>query len=858
MKQLTFYALLVLCLSAFQLEANPVKYLDYYEEARHLFVAAEVEQNIENLAKKSNRQYFELDFVDKKNGDFSIVYKAEEAKMATKIGFLTNLWKYYYKIDKGHSLKFWLKTSGQELSDSWKVTFIDANRKKATTTLKKTNTKGQWREMSISIKDIAETKDFNINEIKLVEFETGNFSNDATVKFDFVRYESASGEVIGITDKTIAQRVEEQKATKEIRIKEAFESSSKGTQWGVEAFAMLYLNKDVAKANEIIREYIKERGLINTWGLYETPFYIRLYCWFSSRMGKFPGRLEPETEKMLLEIIWKRTLVKNDIHWARQSTWYLDGSENHDLNGKACNLVSSYIFMNEPDYKDRIYPDYGFGGGYKYGGAGYYGKDVDKTGRHQGGRANLSDGKQYTAKDHYEAWLSFMKEYFVERSKYGFLLERHSSGYSKHSMNFIELAYGYSGDEELKKIIGDFMTLYWADWAQEGISGLTGGPKKRHTSVGGYDSNTGMLNIFLGVKASGDVWGYWNIVSDYEIPAIVQSMTLDREGMGTYIYRSRGIGEEVGEMPRPKGTERSLVCRQESRFLNYTYVTPYFTLGTQMEHPLAIHSHLSAGGWQGLVVGSDPDARICPVVFPLEENGKDRTKGKSYKVHGVYKNVQHENVLMFQKSLNYTVLDPDWFPLVPYRSETGVYFGNSWDEKVEKNHWIFVRRNNVYSAICVVEADMDYERSKITGPPGMYNFTGGDRLIKMVDKPYKWVEDEKLIELNNRYNPVILISGDDKMYGSFDKFIDQVSSTTPQLHKTVNLVGYLVTYTPPGDSKPEMYLNAGNIEIPTIDGEYINYEYPKTYESPYIKSEFGSGVIDINYDGQKMKLDFTK
>ncbi len=107
------------------------------------------------------------------------------------------------------------------------------------------------------------------------------------------------------------------------------------------------MNKDVAKANEIIREYIKERGLINTWGLYETPFYIRLYCWFSSRMGKFPGRLEPETEKMLLEIIWKRTLVKNDIHWARQSTWYLDGSENHDLNGKACNLVSSYIFMND-------------------------------------------------------------------------------------------------------------------------------------------------------------------------------------------------------------------------------------------------------------------------------------------------------------------------------------------------------------------------------------------------------------------------------------------------------------------------------------------------------------------------------
>ena len=61
---------------------------------------------------------------------------------------------------------------------------------------------------------------------------------------------------------------------------------------------------------------------------------------FSSRSGKFPGRMKADVEESLLETLWQRTVLKNDIHWARHSTWWFDGSENHDLNCKACNLVS--------------------------------------------------------------------------------------------------------------------------------------------------------------------------------------------------------------------------------------------------------------------------------------------------------------------------------------------------------------------------------------------------------------------------------------------------------------------------------------------------------------------------------------
>ena len=98
--------------------------------------------------------------------------------------------------------------------------------------------------------------------------------------------------------------------------------------------------------------------------------------------------------------------------------------------------------------------------------------------------------------------------------------------------------------EELKKNIGDFMTLYWADWLQTGIAGISGGPKTRHhKTVGDYGSNKGMISFHLGGPANGGIWSYWNNINGYEMPQVVQMMALDREGMDIFVYRARGIGE---------------------------------------------------------------------------------------------------------------------------------------------------------------------------------------------------------------------------------------------------------------------------------------------------------------------------
>jgi hypothetical protein len=862
---------------AFGAYAGNEKYLDnFYAPEIQLFGTADSKQQLgadlekrltapeyfKNAYKHSHNRAFSHDFSDKKVGDFSIVYTPAKAGRASQFGFMTNLWGMYSKLDNSYSIKLYLKTKNvANAQSSWKVQLVDSKGNAAITSLKGANTKGEWKEFALPLKDFKKGKAFDLNSIKLCMFEAPKFAKNATIKFDFARFAS-NAKVIGITDKTITQIMAEQKATKQLRINRAFEASTKRSHHPmVSAFAMLYLNKDLPKANKMTREALTKWGATNPWGLWETQVICRTYLLYSNRCGKFKGRLEPETEKLLLKTLWDRTVLKNDIHWARQSTWWMDGSENHDLSAKANNLVSSRIFMNEPEYKDRIYPDYGFGGGYHYGHAGYYGKGVDIASRHGGGRAKLSDGKKYNAKDHYEAWLSFLKEYFQERAKHGFFMERHSYTYSKHTMNMVDLIYAYSGDEELHGIVDDFLTLYWADWVQAGAAGITGGPKTRfHKRAVGHNCNQGMIQFFLGGPANTGIWNYWNNINGYELPEVVQLMALDREGMKNFVYKSRGIGEEIGTHPRPAGLERTTAINPNSRFLKYAYVTPLYTLGTQMDHPQAIHSHLSKGGrWNGMTVTADSNAKIVPVSFPTEPDFWGKTGDIS--MERMNRSLQNKNTLIVQRSRGFTEIHPDWYPDYEQRTDMGVYIGKAWDQKIEKDGWIFLRKGDVYAAVKVVFWDKKFEDEKNKMQKGTQKYFHGpedDATVKMMDKPYTWIRKDDFIKFNDRYSPVIIQAGDKKQFGTFDQFMSKVAKADCKLYKTVVPTFNILAFTPPDKDAPDMEFNAANISAPMVDGKVVNYEHPMTFDSPYIKSEYGSGIIDIEYDGKKLELDFNE
>lgn len=829
--------------------------LDYWDEAPRLFTVASDGQSLyQDLDRRRGQNYksayFQVDYTDKQVGDLSVVYDAGKAGSAKTFGFVSSLWGGVWELDDQFSLNLHVKVTGSAPGGACTIALVDQAGKQAVTTIA---TLGQddWQALQLPQAAFKAEDGFDFSKVTACRLKA-ELPKDALVWLDGVHF--AKGEtVVGITDKPIGQRVAEQKATKEVRVKISFEASAKKDPHPeVSAFAMMYLNQDLPKANQILRESCLELMDKDLNSLLHTPLFCRFYFLFSSRYGQFPGRLEAETEKILLETIWERMKHKNDIHRARQSTWSMDGSENHDLNIRAGNLVSSRIFMNEPDYKDRIYPDYGFGSAYYEKSIGFYGKGVDRASRHGGGRANHSDGKEYTAKEHYEAWLSYLKEYFSERSKHGFFVENSSPGYAKHSMNMIDLAYAYSGDEELHGIIDDFMSLYWADWVQTGIAGISGGPKTRHHKlVGGYDSHTNMIRFLLGSAGSGYCWNYWSMINGYEMPEVIQAMALDREGMGTFVYQSRGIGEERDEQPRPAGNEWTLMINPNSRFLKYVYVTPHYTLGTQMDHPQAIHSHLSkAGRWHGMTVCSDPNVRIVPVGFPQEPTiygGKGKIS-----MEIMYKTLQVKNTLIMQRSRSFNQIHPDWFPIYNQRTDQGVYIGNAWDERLEEDGWIFLREGDVYAGVRVALA----AKAK-KGEEKLFHDPNDAASVKMSEQSYTWLYDNEYIRLNDRYAPMIIQSGDKNEYGSFASFRDAVKSAECNLYNTVVPTYNILAYTPPQEGAPEITFNGANNEIPMLDNQYINYEYPMTFDSPYLKSKYGSGKIDIQYGGEELKLDFS-
>jgi hypothetical protein len=848
--------------------------VDFWEEDARLFGLASNNQYINNdLSKRRQAGYqleaLKLDHVDHVKGDFSFQFKPHLAGSAEKFGFSSGLWGETWAISKKYSLEFFLKVQDLEGStgNNWTLTLVDSKQTK--TSLNFSDLQSGWNKIDVPLSRFDQVPNFDWSNVAMLEFQV-DFAKKSVLWIDGIGFYSPSGR-IGVTDKSISNRLKSAQLNKHKRLMAALNKAATKTidinnikEFDlVTIFAKLHLGIDLGSTNQELISTLELSSTYNTWSLFATPMYIRMYFLFSSRIGEYPGRLSPEAEKKLLETLWLRTVDKNDINLAKQSTWWMHGSENHDLNNKASSYLSSLIFMNEPEYKDRIYPNHGFGGGAYYGRAGYYGPDVTTQERYGSGRDNQQIEQKLKAADHFIAWTDFFQDYFAERAKRGFFLEYGSPTYSKHSLGFVDLVYQYTTDQTLKATVADFLTLFWTDWAHLSISGIRGGPKTRHhRSVGGVrDIQTAeLIATYMGAPFSLGPWNYWNAINDYELPSIVWRLALDKEAMGRFTYVSRGVGEEENKWPRPLGTERALITDTQSRFVKYTYVTPTLTLGTQMDHPAAVHSHLSMSGrWHGMTVAGEPHARIVPVGL---SSSSDKN-ALEFNTEVVWQSVQYEQTLIIQKARRWFAAHPTWFPAMTdmVGEPVGIWFGNQWDEVIEKDGWIFVRKGIAFAAVRPVHWDQKYDekaRSKAKG--NQVNFYRWDDKpsVKLCDNCYSWNDDKTILVLPDVNTPTIIEVGELGEYQTFKIFIERILQNPITLHRAV-LPGYQeLIYTGISEGAKEIVFNAGAPAVPTVDGQYLGYEYPKTFDSPFIKSDYLSGVIEISVADEKLSLDFSR
>lgn len=614
------------------------------------------------------------------------------------------------------------------------------------------------------------------------------------------------------------------------RVRKAFAAAKQNAEFELlRYYAAFYLEEDLEETNQALLEILtteeeavrRRYCLHDKWSLWVNPLLIRFYYNFGS-----PGRglLSPELEQAVCETLWERMLYKNDIALAKRSVWHMTGSENHDLNFKICALLTSQMFMELPDYRERTYPDRGTGGGdgywfhYMYD---FMGGEVADRGPE--GRADWKEpGREYNAKAHYEAWVEFFKTYFRERAKKGFFLEASASGYMKWTLSFISLLLEFCRDGELKKLCKDFYDLIWCEWAQDQIDGRRGGAKTRcvfEQQQLENDSMYYMAKFLLGGDGIAGHAYYFQMTNGYELPPVVWDMVIHKRELGSYEYFSRRPGEEENVYPRPLGEERTLCCDTQSRMLHYSYVTPDYILGTQMDHPYMPHSHLScAARWNGLTGGESPDSFLFPAAFRQNEDGTYAPIGS------MYRSVQDKNVLICAQHRGYFRIDPEWYPQMEQTASAyGFYFGKKFPEMLEKEDWIFVRDGGMYAAL----------------RPAY----GGYRKL-----------GDTIILFQEPFAPAIVHAASAADFPNFGAFVEFILKNIRLGLNNIVVPGYFtIRYQTP---KTELYFNAANNEPPRINGNLVDYSYPYAFRSPYMEGKYGEGVITVRHGKYSLVLDF--
>lgn len=811
-------------------------------------------------------QYYVLDYdtANKALGDFSIRYQHRSAANAGRLAFSPfphSAWA----ISQDDYIRFWISveqdSSASGPSLALELRDVEGNVARTPIQLPE-GYQGEWVFVETPVTELDGSAGLELESVAEIALAEG-FSEGMVLRVDGLHLRTEEG-IIGITSKGVTQRVNDAKISRIHRAENIYErmiNDSDGHRLS-RLYAHFWLAEDLEWANsEIERLFVEKRdwmnenyGFADTWNLFATPWILRMYFTFGPGENATNNRLTSASEEILLELLWERTKGKNDIHWARnRNPWIMDGSENHDINGIVSSYLSSLVFKNHPDFAERIYPNVGKGGG-----AGYWFHRDRGLIRFYGpyGRADFSDGGSYVAADHYEAWGEVIKEVITARAKKGFFLEQASPTYMKYTLGFLQDVYEFDASSAMREHVGNFLDLVWTKWALESLHGQRGGAKTRdHTilNVQG-DSMYQMARFLMGSYVTQTDHYYSLPASNYELPEMVWRVALDRQGLGEFSLLSRTIGEEPGELPREPGLERSLNLDAEHRMYRYSWITPHSILGAQMDHPLAVHSHLSpTSRLYGINFSSHPDARIFPIgVRQIAEDDWQLVRRGG----PMYRAVQHEHVLVSQQSRGYIQVNPDWFPQrslapVPF----GVYFSPKIETIVEKEGWIFAQSGAAYAAVRIVEGEF-MAGDGIDDVTSFTEYYASDSLVEPLRKDsYQWSRDQTLAVARNAFSGLIMETSSLDRHENLEAFIKDVLEARLELQKTVVPGWYTLVYQGTGDS-PLIELNMSNNEVPRVDGQALNYEPEFLFESPYLQSTYKSGRIQVEFGGSKHPFEF--
>ncbi|MSU49396.1 MAG: hypothetical protein EXS37_09975 [Opitutus sp.] len=548
------------------------------------------------------------------------------------------------------------------------------------------------------------------------------------------------------------------------------------------AFRAFQLNEQLPAANRALREMCqyhldRPQTLLEIhsfpWTLSMLPQLCQLYGPEGTRT---PGLISPATHAILLQTMWAWAREKSRIAAAelkQSQTWYVTDSENHHANHFVSCWAVSLILAHDPEYRDRKYND----------------------GRSPG--------------EHVAAWTAYLREYLRERARKGMTIEIDSPSYATTTLTAFYRIYELTDDSVLKQRAGDYITLFWALWAEHQIDGVGGGAKTRtyaDSARRGTDFMRRASWYALGMGDPNFVHASMLpfVMTTWEMPAVVIDLALDVSGRGTYEVRQRRMGLAEPGYSKPHNYR---IRTDTGGILRYGYCTPDFIMGSLLtearpEEDWAAIS--SQNRWTGVIFRGDPDARIYPATV-------NRAGESIYNGHW---EVQAAGTLIAQKLKTSRRVD-----------EWRVWFAKSGlSAPVREGGWVFAEAAGAYAAVNVVRGEAAF-------------------LAEGTEKFGRWLacaDDSTpvIVEVAPKSN------GQD--YAAFRRAI---------LARSVALEGGVLTHTSLKGDRFTFFVDQSR--PPEVNGRPVDLEPAHVFDSPFVQSLWNSGVVTVQKGARSIVLDFN-
>jgi hypothetical protein len=301
------------------------------------------------------------------------------------------------------------------------------------------------------------------------------------------------------------------------------------------------------------------------------------------------------------------------------------------------------------------------------------------------------------------------------------------------------------------------------------------------------------------------------LTSSYRLPEVVVALATDPDGRGEYEIADHVLGRAADGL----WTNPHYRLLPDSGILRYAWCTPDFIMGLPVVPPLKCTQWTkisSQGRWHGVIFRGDRDARIFVQCGRRKSSNNNQQMG-----------VQRKGTMITQR------LKEGYY--AKGTVDTRVWVSrNGLTNVIEERGWVFVEAPGAYAA--VRPARGSYTWVPYEGVPPNGNVWRGRWMV---------FEDD--------YAPVIIEVVRKRDVVDYAAFRAAVAATR------LRWDGPILNYRSLGGD--EFTFPTNWEAAPSVNGRTPTYTAPQyAFRSPFIRSKWDSGIVDISYNGSRLRLDY--